>query len=98
MSSTRSASGMAKQWCLTRRAAVARFPCALMPAKNILLAARCRTRTSRQLYACEISEYAGPFDIVNLATRDLIDGENFPLVARADFFDTRPRKTILYRA
>jgi len=27
-----------------------------------------------------------------LATRDLIDGENFPRVARADFFDTQPSK------
>jgi type I restriction-modification system DNA methylase subunit len=41
-----------------------------------------------QLYACEISEYAGHLTSLNLATRDLIDGENFPRVARADFFDT----------
>jgi hypothetical protein len=43
-----------------------------------------------QLYACEISEYAAHLTALNLATRDLIDGENFPRVARADFFDTRP--------
>jgi hypothetical protein len=41
-----------------------------------------------QLYACEISEYAAHLTALNLATRDLIDGENFPRVARADFFDT----------
>ncbi len=45
-----------------------------------------------QLYACEISDYAGHLTSLNLATRDLIDGENFPLVARADFFDTRRDK------
>jgi type I restriction-modification system DNA methylase subunit len=45
-----------------------------------------------QLYACEISDYAGHLTSLNLATRDLIDGENFPLVARADFFDTRREK------
>jgi type I restriction-modification system DNA methylase subunit len=42
-----------------------------------------------QLYACEISEYASHLTSLNLATRDLIDGENFPRVARADFFDTQ---------
>ncbi|MBI5388424.1 MAG: N-6 DNA methylase [Verrucomicrobia bacterium] len=41
-----------------------------------------------QVYACEISEYAAHLTALNLATRDLIDGENFPRVARADFFDT----------
>ena len=45
-----------------------------------------------QLFACEISEYAGHLTSLNLATRDLIDGENFPLVARADFFDTNRDK------
>lgn len=43
-----------------------------------------------QLYGCEISEYAAHLTALNLATRDLIDGENFPRVARADFFDTKP--------
>ena len=42
-----------------------------------------------QLYACEISQYASHLTSLNLATRDLIDGENFPRVARADFFDTQ---------
>jgi methylase of polypeptide subunit release factors len=41
-----------------------------------------------QIYACEISDYAAHLSALNLATRDLIDGENFPQVARADFFDT----------
>jgi len=45
-----------------------------------------------QLYACEISDYAAHLTALNLATRDLIDGENFPRVARADFFDTTDDK------
>lgn len=45
-----------------------------------------------QLYACEISEYAAHLTAINLATRDLIDGENFPRVARADFFETGRHK------
>jgi methylase of polypeptide subunit release factors len=44
----------------------------------------------RQVFACEISEYAAHLTSLNLATRDLIDGDNFPQVARADFFDTDP--------
>jgi hypothetical protein len=46
-----------------------------------------------QIYACEISEYAAHLTALNLATRDLIDGENFPRVARADFFDVLPGAT-----
>lgn len=44
----------------------------------------------KQIFACEISEYAAHLTSLNLATRDLIDGDNFPQVARADFFDTEP--------
>lgn len=46
----------------------------------------------KQVFACEISEYAAHLTALNLATRDLIDGDNFPQVARADFFDTDPAK------
>jgi hypothetical protein len=46
----------------------------------------------KQVFACEISEYAAHLTSLNLATRDLIDGDNFPQVARADFFDTDPTK------
>ena len=46
----------------------------------------------KQIFACEISEYAAHLTALNLATRDLIDGDNFPQIARADFFDTDPAK------
>jgi len=49
----------------------------------------------RQIYACEISDYAAHLTALNLATRDLIDGENFPRVARHDFFDTRRKQPFL---
>lgn len=39
-----------------------------------------------QLYGFDISAYPAHLTTVNLATRDLIDEANYPLVARKDFF------------
>ena len=48
------------------------------------------------LYGVDISAYPVHLTILNLATRDLIDRENYPRVARSDFFDTRPDKPIIH--
>lgn len=40
-----------------------------------------------QLYGIDISAYATHLTTMNLATRDLIDEQNYPLVAQSDFFD-----------
>ena len=40
-----------------------------------------------QLYGVDISAYAAHLTTMNLATRDLIDEHNYPLVAQSDFFD-----------
>ncbi|OFX16895.1 MAG: hypothetical protein A2Z18_11390 [Armatimonadetes bacterium RBG_16_58_9] len=40
----------------------------------------------RQLYGTDISAYPVHLTTINLATRDLIDEANYPLVARTDFF------------
>lgn len=65
------------------------FPVRAYARKKFLSPASSHAKLLEQLYACEISDYAAHLSALNLATRDLIDGENFPRVARADFFDTR---------
>ena len=42
----------------------------------------------RQLYGLDISAYPAHLTTINLATRDLINKANYPLVARHDFFKT----------
>ena len=41
----------------------------------------------QQLYGLDISKYPAHLTTLNLATRDLINNANYPLVARKDFFD-----------
>jgi hypothetical protein len=66
------------------------FPVRAYARKKFLSPSSSHAKLLEELYACEISDYAAHLSALNLATRDLIDGENFPRVARADFFDTRP--------
>ncbi len=49
-----------------------------------------------QLYGIDISAYATHLTTMNLATRDLIDEQNYPLVAQSDFFDVEPGRAILH--
>lgn len=48
------------------------------------------------LFGVDISHFAAHLTTVNLATRDLIDDENYPLVSRSDFFDIMPDKPFLF--
>ncbi len=41
------------------------------------------------LYGVDISHFATHLTTINLATRDLIDDENYPRIARSDFFNIR---------
>jgi hypothetical protein len=50
-----------------------------------------------QLYGVDISAYATHLTMLNLATRDLIDERNYPLIAHADFFDVRKGQPIFHR-
>ncbi|MCX6345440.1 MAG: N-6 DNA methylase [Armatimonadetes bacterium] len=50
----------------------------------------------RQLYGVDISAYPAHLTTINLATRDLIDRANYPLVARKDFFDIQPGQPIFH--
>jgi methylase of polypeptide subunit release factors len=47
------------------------------------------------LYGVDRSRFAAHLTTINLATRDLIDEENYPLVVRSDFFDVRSDKAEL---
>ncbi|NDV20379.1 N-6 DNA methylase [Pseudodesulfovibrio sp. JC047] len=42
-----------------------------------------------EVYGLDISNYAAHLTTINLATRDLIDDENYPRVACSNFFDVR---------
>ncbi len=50
----------------------------------------------RQLYGVDVSAYPAHLTTINLATRDLIDEANYPLVAREDFFRVIPRAAIFH--
>jgi hypothetical protein len=47
------------------------------------------------LYGVDISNFATHLTVINLATRDLIDDENYPQIAREDFFNVQSGKTFL---
>jgi hypothetical protein len=47
------------------------------------------------LYGVDISHFAAHLTTINLATRNLIDDENYPQVARSDFFDVMAHKTFI---
>jgi len=49
----------------------------------------------RDLFGVDFSTFATHLCTINLATRDLIDEENYPQVARSDFFDTKPGVPLL---
>jgi hypothetical protein len=47
------------------------------------------------LFGVDISHFATHLTTINLATRDLIDEENYPQISRTDFFDIETRKAFL---
>lgn len=47
------------------------------------------------LYGVDQSAFATHLTTINLATRDLIDHENYPQVGRSDFFNVLPQKSFL---
>jgi len=49
-----------------------------------------------QLYGVDISAYATHLTTMNLATRDLIDEHNYPLIAQSDFFDIERGKEVFH--
>ena len=47
------------------------------------------------LYGVDLSRFAAHLTTINLATRDLIDEQNYPQVARSDFFDVEPGRPLM---
>lgn len=47
------------------------------------------------IYGVDISHFATHLTTINLATRDLIDDENYPQIARNDFFNMQSNKSFL---
>lgn len=47
------------------------------------------------LFGVDLSHFATHLTTINLATRDLIDEENYPQVARSDFFDVQPSRPLM---
>jgi hypothetical protein len=50
----------------------------------------------QQIKGVDLSAYAAHLSTINLATRDLIDERNYPLVARSDFFKVKRGETIFH--
>jgi tRNA1(Val) A37 N6-methylase TrmN6 len=47
------------------------------------------------LFGVDVDEFATHLTTINLATRDLIDAENYPQIVRSDFFDVEANKTFM---
>ena len=49
----------------------------------------------RSIFGIDIERFAAHLSTINLATRDLVDSDNYPQIARSDFFDVTPEKEFL---
>mgnify|MGYP006275453941 CR=1 FL=1 len=49
----------------------------------------------KDLFGIDLSHFATHLTTINLATRDLIDAENYPQIARSDFFDIEPGQPLM---
>jgi len=63
--------------------------------KKELAPARKHGERLADLFGVDISHFATHLTTINLATRDLIDYENYPQITRDDFFNVKAHKTFL---
>jgi hypothetical protein len=63
--------------------------------KRELAPARPHRELLTDLFGIDISHFATHLTTINLATRNLIDEENYPQIARSDFFDIRTGSAFL---
>ena len=63
--------------------------------KRALIPNLAHSEILRDLYGVDIDDFASHLTTINLATRNLIDEENYPQIARSDFFDVRVGRTFL---
>lgn len=58
--------------------------------KRVLAESRNHRELLTDLYGTDVSQFAAHLTTMNLATRDLVEDENYPRVGRSDFFDVLP--------
>lgn len=58
--------------------------------KRVLAESRNHQDLLTDLYGTDVSQFAAHLTTMNLATRDLVEDENYPRVGRSDFFDVLP--------
>ncbi len=63
--------------------------------KKELQIGRGHSQLLADLFGVDVSTFATHLTTINLATRDLIDQENYPRIARSDFFDVTPKHAFL---
>jgi methylase of polypeptide subunit release factors len=63
--------------------------------KRELAPGRPHERILAELYGVDISPFACHLTTINLATRNLVEDENYPLIARSDFFDVTAQNRFL---
>lgn len=63
--------------------------------KRELAPGRLHEQMLAELYGVDISPFACHLTTINLATRDLVQDENYPLIARSDFFDVSAKNRFL---
>jgi len=63
--------------------------------KRELLHARRHGEILSDLYGIDVADFPARLTTINLAVRDLVNEENYPRIARQDFFDVRPHNPFL---
>lgn len=63
--------------------------------KRILEPRRKHGKLLSDLFGVDVDEFATHLTTINLATRDLIDAENYPQIVRSDFFDLKADKAFM---
>lgn len=58
--------------------------------KRVLAESRSHRDLLTDIYGTDLSQFAAHLTTMNLATRDLVEDENYPRIGRADFFDVLP--------
>lgn len=58
--------------------------------KKVLAENRNHRDLLTDIYGTDVSQFAAHLTTMNLATRDLVEDENYPRVGRSDFFDVLP--------
>ena len=58
--------------------------------KRVMAESRNHRDLLTDIYGTDVSQFAAHLTTMNLATRDLVEDENYPRVGRSDFFDVLP--------